>query len=178
MSKTTEWRKNNPEKAAAAKAAYRKKQRQADAKYYQKNREKIITRQLAYDAERKDKIMAYASEWRKKNSEKMKSYLSQWRANNRPLCQQYHHVRRARIFGNGGRPSVAIVQKLMALQKGKCVCCRKDLKNNNPHLDHIMPLALGGGSNDDNLQLLCARCNLQKHSKHPIDFMQSRGFLL
>jgi hypothetical protein len=31
---------------------------------------------------------------------------------------------------------------------------------------------------DFNVQLLCATCNLNKNAKDPIDFMQSRGFLL
>jgi 5-methylcytosine-specific restriction endonuclease McrA len=48
----------------------------------------------------------------------------------------------------------------------------------NYHIDHIMPLALGGSNTDDNIQLLRQRCNNQKCAKHPVDFMQSRGFLL
>ena len=46
------------------------------------------------------------------------------------------------------------------------------------HLDHIMPLALGGSNTDDNIQLLRARCNLQKRAKHPVDFMRERGYLI
>lgn len=45
-------------------------------------------------------------------------------------------------------------------------------------MDHIMPLALGGTNTDDNIQLLCPTCNRSKHAKHPVDFMQQRGFLL
>ena len=41
-----------------------------------------------------------------------------------------------------------------------------------------MPLALGGKHEDENLQLLCATCNLSKGAKHPIAFMQSKGRLL
>jgi hypothetical protein len=29
-----------------------------------------------------------------------------------------------------------------------------------------------------NVQLLCPPCNLKKHAKDPIQFMQERGFLL
>jgi len=36
----------------------------------------------------------------------------------------------------------------------------------------------GGSNTDDNMQLLRKLCNLQKHAKHPVDFMQERGFLL
>lgn len=46
------------------------------------------------------------------------------------------------------------------------------------HLDHIVPVAMGGPNIDENIQLLRQRCNNQKHSKHPVDFMQQRGFLL
>ena len=49
---------------------------------------------------------------------------------------------------------------------------------NDYHLDHINPLALGGSKTDEKIQLLRATCNLQKNAKHPVDFMQSRGFLL
>ena len=42
----------------------------------------------------------------------------------------------------------------------------------------IKPLARGGTNQRTNLQLLCPPCNLSKSAKDPIDFMQSRGFLL
>lgn len=45
-------------------------------------------------------------------------------------------------------------------------------------MDHIVPLALGGSNTDGNIQLLRATCNQQKHAKHPVVFMQERGFLL
>jgi 5-methylcytosine-specific restriction endonuclease McrA len=70
-----------------------------------------------------------------------------------------------------------ISQKLFKIQNGLCACCRKPL-GDNFHLDHIMPMALGGSNTDDNIQLLRSRCNQQKHAKHPVDFMQERGFLL
>lgn len=62
-------------------------------------------------------------------------------------------------------------------QKWKCVACRKSIKLKY-HVDHIMPLALGGKHERLNIQLLCPSCNLSKHKKHPVDFMQSIGYLL
>lgn len=85
--------------------------------------------------------------------------------------------RRARIRGNGGELSKDIKQRLFELQRGKCACCGKPL-GEKYHLDHIIHISLGGKNVDSNIQLLRARCNIQKSNKHPVDFMRSRGFLL
>ena len=47
--------------------------------------------------------------------------------------------------------------------KGKCVKCGSKV---NLHYDHIIPFSKGGSSTiSANIQLMCARCNLQKHDK-------------
>lgn len=178
ISKTTLWRLNNPEKHAAQKLAYKEKQRLSDAKYYEKNKRRIIARQLNYDLSNHKKVQEYRADWRSKNKDKLKPYLKKWREDNKSLCQKYHRNRKARVLGNGGVSSENIGQKLFKLQKSKCACCKKSLIKNKFHIDHIVPLAKGGGSEDKNLQLLCIKCNLQKKSKCPIEFMQSRGYLL
>lgn len=78
---------------------------------------------------------------------------------------------------NGGVLSQGLAAKLFDLQGGKCACCGKSLAQGY-HLDHIMPLALGGMNIDGNMQLLTPLCNMQKSKKHPEDFMRSRGFLI
>ena len=48
-----------------------------------------------------------------------------------------------------------------ARDKGKCVKCGS---TKNLHYDHILPFSKGGSSTTpDNIQLLCASCNLSKH---------------
>ncbi|MGJ3233258.1 MAG: HNH endonuclease [Oceanicaulis sp.] len=54
--------------------------------------------------------------------------------------------------------------------KGRCVLCRTDLtglysQNSKIHLDHIVPLALGGMNCVTNLQLTCSNCNLHKGAR-------------
>jgi hypothetical protein len=47
--------------------------------------------------------------------------------------------------------------------KGRCVTCGR---TDNLHFDHIIPFSKGGSSIvADNIQILCARHNLQKHDK-------------
>lgn len=178
ISSTTAWRLKNPEKYAAMKEAYRAKQNAANKAYYERNRKRIIARQLAYDKANAKTVREYRKAWRAANADKQKPYMVAWRQNNQSLCQFYHRNRRARIVGNGGVASKDIADKLFKLQKGKCASCRCCLKSVKQHLDHIVALANGGGNNDENLQLLCAKCNLQKKDRCPVEFMQSKGYLL
>jgi len=47
--------------------------------------------------------------------------------------------------------------------KGKCVICGSQ---DNLHFDHIIPYSQGGSSKDSkNIQILCARHNLEKHDR-------------
>lgn len=77
----------------------------------------------------------------------------------------------------GGSVPSNLVKQLILQQRGKCPVCRQKF-GADYHLDHIQPVARGGGNQPWNLQILCRTCNLNKAAKDPIAFMQSRGFLL
>lgn len=183
-----EYRTNNAEKVKARKAAY-----------YAANREKIRNDQRLYREANKDNLNALAKErsrkWRESHlelarkrsrdcvkrsrencPEKHKESDRKYRENNPEKVRLKCANRRARKRA-GGKLSKGIVERLLKLQRGKCVCCGRNL-GNDYHIDHIIPLALGGSNTDDNIQLLRAECNIQKSAKHPVDFMQQRGFLI
>ena len=90
------------------------------------------------------------------------------------VAQQLRNTRKKEL---GGNFDVIDIKRLFSLQQGKCVACRCDISGGY-HVDHIIPVSLGGHSNPENLQLLCPFCNVSKSNRHPVDFMQSRGFLL
>ena len=112
------------------------------------------------------------------NPEKSRAESRAWFAKNPNKRAVYEQNRRAKKRASGGKLSHGITEKLTNLQRGKCACCRSTLKDLVQHLDHIVPLALGGAHEDKNMQLLCQTCNQQKHAKHPVDFMREKGFLL
>ena len=161
-----EYKANNPEKVAAANAAYQKKNPDKcnanTAKWAKKNKDKVRARNAAWHAANKDKVMEKTRRRRKEKPE---------------LTRIYVENRRARKLKCGGVLSKDLAQKLFKLQKGKCPCCNQPL-GTDYHLDHIVPLALGGAHEDSNMQLLRSKCNCQKNAKHPVDFMQQRGFLI
>lgn len=148
--------KANPEPAKARSMAQRNSDKEAYSKYkkmyYEKNKNKIIA-----------KVKAWAS----KNPKKVAGYVKKWDQSNPEVRAAIRHNRRAKEKGTG-RLSSDIVHKLMSIQTGKCRYCEASL--DKFHVDHIMPLALGGTNTDNNVQLLCPKCNLRKAAKHPLEF--------
>lgn len=148
-----------------------------NAKYRSENKEKIRLHDSIYYQKNSEKIIKKVAKWQQDNPEMVAIRNAKWRKANLESCRAYCQNRRSREASIGGKLSTGIAEKLFKLQHGKCACCGLPL-GAGFHLDHIMPIALGGSNTDDNIQLLRARCNRQKSAKHPVDFMQSRGFLL
>ena len=191
------WRAASPEKAKAANSAWeaanREKRNAAAAARYVTNADEINDRRAKLRAANPEKFNAAATAWRNVNLEKARAIGVSWQASNRekvrasntawaaanPEAKRINRQnRRARKIESGGRLSQGLAERLFKLQRGKCACGCKQSLGTDYHLDHIMPLALGGTNTDENIQLLRSTCNQQKHAKHPVDFMQSRGFLL
>lgn len=165
------WRQANMEKVRARQLARR-----------ESNAEKINAQSAAWYAINKHRLdpakrRAASLKWFRANKEKANAISAAWLAANPDTSRIRNQNRRARKLASSGKLSKGLDQKLFKLQKGKCACCKRPL-GDNYHLDHIMPLALGGAHVDSNIQLLRQRCNNEKHAKHPVDFMQERGFLL
>ncbi len=51
---------------------------------------------------------------------------------------------------------------------GTLVCehCRRKIEEHEAEIDHYIPVARGGDSSDDNLRILCKRCNRRKGDKY------------
>lgn len=158
-------------------AANRERLRAYQVKYYAENTEKERLRKAKERAKNPELEKARCANYYANNIDRIRANTARWRAENPSAVRAIHHNRRARKIANGGKLSPDIGERLYKLQRGKCACCKQPL-GDKYHLDHIMPLALGGVNTDDNVQLLRASCNSQKHAKHPVDFMQERGFLL
>lgn len=146
-------------------------------KWADSNKEKIFEINKKQRLKNPELTSEKKAEYRADNKEKIAQAGRIYRENNKDAIRSLKANRRAKKREAGGSLSNGIVDRLMALQRGRCACCGKRL-GDSFHLDHIMPLALGGSNTDANIQLLTARCNMQKRAKHPVDFMQQRGFLL
>jgi len=178
------YRANNSESIKNAKAIYyasnKEKEKTRSSKWYSDNIEKAKVRAAKYYADNTNALSERAAKYYAANQVRIRISVSKWRKENQDAKRIHEQNRRARKLSSGGKLSVGLFKRLFILQRGRCPVCKAALSNENPRspMDHIIALANGGKNEDSNIQLLCQPCNNQKHAKDPIDFMQSRGFLL
>lgn len=179
-----EYRAANKDKLKASDAIHYAKNKQhvtaTVAVYRKANAERLSASVAVYYEAHKSEIAKYQASYRvaykEENPEKYAASKAAWTKANPEAVRLKAYTRRVRK-SSGGSLSKGLITKLHKLQRGLCPCCTLPL-GDKYHLDHMMPLALGGSNTDENMQLLRATCNMQKGSKNPVDFMQSRGFLL
>jgi 5-methylcytosine-specific restriction endonuclease McrA len=104
--------------------------------------------------------------WREANRERYRELLRNWKKANpeKVRARKKNRSKRIRIF-------------LKQIQRGRCAICGQRL-GKQTHIDHIVPLALGGSNARSNLQLTHPSCNLAKNKRDPIIHAQSLGRLL
>ena len=112
--------------------------------------------------------------WYEKNKDRKRAIQKIWNDNNPDKRRIHAQNRKSRV----GELKITYqdVQKIFALQRGCCAICKISL--DSYEIDHVMPLSLGGKHEPTNIQILCQNCNRTKHMKDPVDFMQSKGYLL
>lgn len=201
-----EWRRDNPEKAKAQGASGRK--RETMAAYYERTREHQIARALAWNKanperareinlkwqaansdysakryasrtpEEKERDRLNLAKWRAENPEQNAASSKRWRQDNPEKSAAIDRNKRAKRKSAEGEHTAADVRSLIERQKNKCAECGVSLLVTGYHVDHIMPLALGGTNWPWNLQILCPPCNQHKHATDPFVFAQRKGRLL
>ena len=69
-------------------------------------------------------------------------------------------------------PGQSLRYDIFSKAKGVCVACGARPPEASLHVDHIMPVSLGGLTELGNLQALCYRCNTQKRNRDDLDFLR------
>lgn len=107
----------------------------------------------------------------------IKTRRSIYRKDNAERYRTHVRNRRAKRKGSPGSYTQEDVLEILKSQRDRCAYCKKKLSA-KWHVDHIMPIHLGGTNDRSNIQVTCERCNLEKSWKDPICFAQQRGLLL
>lgn len=155
--------KDNPEKYSAYNKRYRTVHKSslsvAKSEYYEQNKDSIADYQKRYRDENRDRLSAHSTAYRNTFREKVRA----WNRN-----------RKARSRDAEGFHSAEDVAEILMAQKSKCNSCGCDLVDGY-HVDHIMPLILGGSNWPSNLQMLCPTCNTSKGGMHPAEWEKKRA---
>jgi HNH endonuclease. len=168
----------------------------ARTRWGEENREKRLAYSKKYREDTKESRVVAMKEWREKNREHSVEYARAYRRDNpkksAEISKKYRDAnpeiraahgrnRRARERLAEGSHTHNDVTKLLEFQGVKCANCRCKLFKSGPkkyHVDHVMPLILGGSNKPDNLQILCPGCNTKKGGLDPLDWAKKNGKLL
>lgn len=134
------------------------KRKRAVRDYYAKNRGKILSQKVEYDARTKKQ----KSEYRKKYKDTLIGRIV-IRLNN------LKRKNTIRLVSDGSITKKEII-KMMQAQGCKCVYCPQKIQDNF-HIDHKTPLSRGGRHTLSNAQLLCPPCNIKKRDKTHEEFL-------
>jgi len=163
----------NKEDIAARRAAYRAENKEdfaaRAAAYRAENKEDIAARAAVYYAENKEYIAARMAAYRADNKERIAAQRAAYQAAHPEKGNARTRNRLARIVGNGGTHAAVDIQAQYDRQKGRCYYC-DTLVGDDYHVDHVIPLILGGSNGPDNLVVACPTCNTSKGAKHPMDY--------
>lgn len=146
-------------------------------KYKEKNRKRIAARMKEWKKKNKIRHRQLNKISRERNIEKARERAKTYIQNNPSIIRVCSQNRRAREKKADGKFTKKDIELLGFLQKWKCNNCKKHIKEKY-HVDHIMPIVLGGSNWPSNLQLLCVKCNMTKHAKDPFEWARENGRLL
>lgn len=164
------------------------KRRESNSKWQKDNHEHVLKYQADYRAARREQEKQRVKAWRTANRarhlasvrayhvanrEREAAYLQERRKNDPGFAEQCRLKKHNRFRKIEGQIlSEGLIELLFGEQGGKCPYCFSDLTESGFHLDHFVPIALGGKNEDENMQLACPTCNRRKGAKHPAEFLR------
>jgi 5-methylcytosine-specific restriction endonuclease McrA len=169
IARTSEYNRAKPQVLRNSMRAYRADpaNRKKELEYGRQYREKTVGQRAAYRKENEISRLMYNQKYRIENKERISAYHQEWKRRNWDACATSWRNRRARKL-DAGTHTAEETKDLLIAQRHCCANCEIPIGTTEKHLDHWIPLALGGSNTIENLQWLCPTCNLGKGRTEPI----------
>ena len=147
--------------SAEARAKALDRQRDYSKKYYQDNQEYFLMYATIYREENSDAVKESCKKWREENRDKSRAASARWAARNLEKGRVAQALRKARK--RSGRNTQCPQIEYLYEQ-----CARLNSIFNGPvfHVDHTVPLSMGGKHEACNLQIVPAKWNLEKGNRN------------
>lgn len=150
---------------------YRCKDCMKQARLPNNERDKKSMRENYY--KNKERYKSEARKWQLAHPEKRRETNHKYYKSHPEVRMRTWVMRRQRVRQ---APGVHTAEQLVALLKAQCfscAICKADLTKTKKHADHIVPLCSGGSHDIENIQILCASCNVKKGKKNNQEFIES-----
>lgn len=146
--------------------------READRRYYQQNREKILEKVAKWELENKEHVDNYRKEYRKRNSKQIIERVVEWKKLHPEAVADNSRQRRAKKKNNGFEKYST--QDVLSTYGIVCYVCNVEIDLTAPrncrgqnwelglHIDHVIAIANGGPDTLDNVRPAHAKCNIDK----------------
>ena len=178
------YREANKEKIKAKNKAYYEAKkgeiRVQQKAYYEANKDKIKAhkkankdKKKAYDKiyyeANKNEIRAQHEAWRKANKDQIRA----WREANKGKTKAYYEVNKDRYSAYSAKRKALKIPALLPTTNNELI--KKLYKQREQmsekhgeqyHVDHIIPLSIGGAHHQDNMRVITAKENLEKKDKY------------
>lgn len=168
------YRAEHREETAERNRRYHADHREEEAEYLRRycaeHLEEAAAHQRRYYAEHPEKAKARVSRYRAEHPEEAAERNRRYRAEHPEMRATNSRNYRARKRNALGTHTAADVRAQHERQRGCCYWCRVKVLWRKKHVDHVVPLILGGSNGPENIVITCPTCNLTKNAQHPMDF--------
>ena len=156
------YREANKEKAKAYREGNKEKANAYSKAYYEANREKLNASSKAYYEANREKLNASSRAYREVNKEKIAA-----------TTLAYYEANKDKFFAKNAKARALKAPALLPTTDDKLIqnlykqrehMSKK--RNEVYHVDHIIPLSIGGAHHQDNLRIITAKENLEKKDKY------------
>jgi len=142
-------------------------------KYHEGNKEKIAKLQKKYYEENKDKIGIVTKKYREQNKEKISIKRERYKEKHKDVKKKYKIENRDKfsIWSQKRRAKKLLLPHTFTLEQwvqcknyfsNRCCYCGQEVELT---MEHLVPVAKGGGYSQQNIVPACGSCNSSKGTK-------------